>query len=125
PELDRATRAGRLPTSLQDRVALGEQIGFALADLGDALSEQLIARLGELAIAQSTRPSASVTELRHAYLIRADDLTAFDEAVQAIRDELDETYTLEYVGPLPPFDFTDVSLEAGPRTDETAPRWGW
>jgi hypothetical protein len=125
PELEHATRAGRLPTTLQDRVALGEQIGFALAELCDALSEQLIARLGKLAVAQATRPSTSVTELRHAYLIRADDLPAFDEAVQEIREVLDETHAIEYVGPLPPFDFTNVELEAGPRRDDPARHWGW
>jgi hypothetical protein len=125
PELERATRGGAIPQSLPDRVALGEKISFALADVNEALGEQLLEHVGDLAVAHAVRPSATVTELRHAYLIRFDDLSAFDAAVQELRTELDETYTLEYVGPLPAFDFTDLELEAGPRADESQHRWGW
>ena len=125
PALERVARLGTLPSTLSDRVALGEQMSFALADLRDALGDQLLDRVGDLAVAHALRPSSSVTELRHAYLIRAEDLPEVDAVIDAFRAELDESFELEYVGPLPAFDFTEVELEAGPRSVQEGHRWGW
>jgi hypothetical protein len=125
PSLAHIVRSGGLPKNLSRRVALGEQIGVALAELSAALGRQMLERLGDLAVEHTERPSASVTELRHAFLIRADDLAAFDQAVGELRAELEPLHQLEYVGPLPAFDFTDARIEAGPRSESSAHRWGW
>lgn len=107
--------------SLDDRIEIGHEISEALGDLRDQLGDQLLARLGGLALAHAHVRSDEVTELRHAYLIRAEDLSAFDAKVQELRTHL-PSCAIEYVGPLPPFEFTDldVDVDTGERT-----RRGW
>lgn len=107
--------------SLEDRIEIGQEIGEVLGELRDLLGDQLVERLGDLAIAHAQVRSDEVTELRHAYLIRADDLAAFDHKVQELRASL-PACSIEYVGPLPPFEFTDVDL--GVTTGERS-RWGF
>ncbi|HEX8106331.1 MAG TPA: GvpL/GvpF family gas vesicle protein [Kofleriaceae bacterium] len=110
------------PERLDDRVRRGEQISARLAERRDELGEQVLARLQRLAVAHTTLRSQIATEVKHAYLIRAEALHEFDEAVQTLRDELGERYAIEYAGPLPPFEFTELShgAQAPARS-----RWGW
>lgn len=110
------------PEQLDDRVRRGEQIGARLAERRDELGQRVLARLQPLAVAHTTVRSQSATEVSHAYLIRAEALAEFDAAVQALRDDLGERYAIEYAGPLPPFEFTELSHDA----QAPAPsRWGW
>jgi hypothetical protein len=110
------------PEQLDDRVRRGEQINARLAERRDELGEQVLARLQPLAVAHTTVRSQTATEVKHAYLIRAEALHEFDEAVQALRDDLGERYAIEYAGPLPAFEFTDLSHGAGAPARS---RWGW
>lgn len=112
--------AGARPERLDGRVQRGAQISARLAERRDELGEQVRARLQPLAIAHTTVRSQSATEVHHAYLIRAEALRAFDQAVQALRDALGERHAIEYAGPLPAFEFTDLSSGARAPT-----RWGW
>jgi hypothetical protein len=114
------TRAGS--ASLEDRIELGQEISEALGEQRDQLGDRLVEHLGDLAVAHAHLRSEEVTELRHAYLVRADELFAFDAKVEALRAGLPPTYTIEYVGPLPPFDFTDLDIELRERAKS---RWGW
>jgi hypothetical protein len=42
--------------------------------------------------------------------------------VRDLSDDLGDGYAMEYAGPLPPFEFTDLSSgEHAP----ARPRWGW
>jgi hypothetical protein len=86
------------------------------------LGARLLERLGGLAVAHAQLHSEGETDLRQAYLIAASVLPEFDEAVRQLRAELTPAQAMEYVGPLPPFDFTDVELEA---PNDGSPRWGW
>lgn len=118
------------PEPLDDRVRHGEQIGARLAERRDELGEQVRARLQPLAVAHASVRAEAATEVKHAYLIRADALPAFDAAVQALRSDLGEHYEVEYAGPLPAFEFTDLVTGLGtpPAHDARAParsRWGW
>jgi hypothetical protein len=110
--------AGARPKRLDDQVQRGAQIGARLAERRDELGEQVRARLQPLAVAHTTVDSQTATEVNHAYLIRAEALCAFDAAVQELREELGERHAIEYAGPLPAFEFTDLSRGA-------PARWGW
>ncbi len=117
PELARGRRE-----QLEDRIQQGERISAGLAGRRDELSEHVLARLERRAIACRTIRPQAATEVRQAYLIRAEALAEFDEAVRALGDDLGEGYAIEYAGPLPPFEFTDLpeSAHAPARS-----RWGW
>jgi hypothetical protein len=117
PELARVR-----PKQLDDRVRQGERISAELAERQDGLSEYVLARLQRHAVACRTIRPQAATEVRHAYLICAETLAEFDEAVRDLSDDLGDRYAIEYAGPLPPFEFTDLSYgEHAP----ARPRWGW
>ena len=121
PRLQRwRTRAGS--RSFDERIEVGREISETLGALRDELSDRVSDRLGALAVAHAQLRPEDVTELRHAYLIRANQLSEFDDAVRLIRAELPPTCEVEYIGPLPPFEFTDIELIA-PRSAHN--RWGW
>ncbi|HEX3758711.1 MAG TPA: GvpL/GvpF family gas vesicle protein [Kofleriaceae bacterium] len=114
------------PEPLDDRVRYGEQISARLAERRDELADQVLARLQPLAVAHAAIRPEAATELKHAYLIRAEALPAFDRAVQALRDDLGERYAIEYAGPLPAFEFTDLVTDLAPDAPPPArSRWGW
>ncbi|MGN6105158.1 MAG: GvpL/GvpF family gas vesicle protein [Kofleriaceae bacterium] len=121
PGLLRAWRTRASAGGFDGQVEVGEAVSGQLSELRDALSEELLARLEGLAVAHKVLGTEAVTELRHAYLVSADRLPAFDAAVQQLRDALGAAYAIEYVGPLPPFEFTDVE----PRAPAGRSRWGW
>ncbi len=120
PDLRHVVRAhGREPLSV--RVELGRQASLQLAARRDKLGEDVHSRLAVHAEAHASLATHSVTELHQAYLVRADKLGEFDDAVSALRQELGETYEIEYVGPLPAFDFTDVEIDPNGQRRH----WGW
>lgn len=116
PELARVR-----PEQLDDRIRQGERISAELAERQDELGERVLSRLQQHAVACRTLRPQAATEVRHAYLIRAEALAEFDEAVRALSDDLGDGYAIEYAGPLPPFEFTDLSDDA----PAARPRWGW
>lgn len=117
PELARAR-----PEQLDDRIQRGERISAELAERRDELGEHVRERLQQHAVACATIQPQDATEVRHAYLIRAEAIAEFDEAVRDLTDDLGEGYAIEYAGPLPPFEFTDLPYEADAPARS---RWGW
>lgn len=117
PELARVR-----PEQFDDRVQQGERISAELAERRDALGEHVLAHLQQHAVACTTLQPQDATEVRHAYLIPAKALAEFDEAVRDLSDDLGDGYAIEYAGPLPPFEFTDLSYGAHA---PARPRWGW
>lgn len=107
---------------LDDRIQQGERISAELTGRRDELSERVLARLEPRAVAcKPIRPQAD-TEVRHAYLVRAEALAEFDEAVRDLSADLGDGYAIEYAGPLPSFEFTDPSFGAHVPARS---RWGW
>lgn len=108
--------------ALTTRIEIGEQISSLLAARRTMLDDLVITRLGPLSTADLRSPTEEVTALCHVFLIEADRLDRFDEAVGQLRDELGDAYAVEYVGPLPAFDFIDIQI----KPPHLAPaRWGW
>jgi hypothetical protein len=121
PDLRRTTRAHGHDGALEYRVELGKETSILLAERRDRLSERLLDRLSGHAEAHALLAAYAVTELRHAYLVRADGLAAFDDLVRTVCEEMGDGHEVEYVGPLPAFDFTDVNLT--PPVQHS--RWSW
>lgn len=118
--------AGVRREQLDDRIRQGERISAELAGRRDELSEHVLACLERQAVACRTIRPQAATELRHAYLIRAEALAEFDEAVRGLSDDLGEGYAIEYAGPLPPFEFTEEFTDLPHGAHAPArPRWGW
>jgi hypothetical protein len=115
-------RAQARSLRLDDLIALGQEIGETLSEVRDQLDDQVVSRVQGLAVAHAHLEPEGVTDVRHAYLVRAADLPAFDEAVRALRAELPTSHAIEYVGPLPPFEFTELELEPA---ETEGRRWGW
>nr|WP_296071693.1 GvpL/GvpF family gas vesicle protein [uncultured Actinoplanes sp.] len=103
-----------------DRIRLGEEISLRLAERRDELGDDIRAQLENVTVAYAPCRPGEYTALRQAYLVPASGLARFDAAVHAVRAGLGPEYTVRSVGPLPPFDFTDVR----PRPAGTG-QWGW
>jgi len=121
PELARA----RPEQQIDDRIQRGEQISAGLAERRDELAELVLERLQPHAVACTTIQPQDATEVRHAYLIRAEALAEFDAAVRELSDDLGDGYAIEYAGPLPAFEFTDLPSEAHAPHAPDQSRWGW
>jgi hypothetical protein len=121
PDLKRVVHAHSHDETLDFRVKLGRHTSLQLAERRDELSDHVLSRLSINAEAHAFLATSSVTELYQAYLVRADKVSDFDGAVSALREELGDTYEVEYVGPLPAFDFTDVEIDPNRQPH----RWGW
>lgn len=121
PDLKRVVRAYGADGTLDVRVEVGRQTSARLAERRDQLCDHVLSRLSVHAEAHAFLATQAVTELHQAYLVRVDKLGDFDRAVSALLEELGDTYSAEYVGPLPAFEFTDVEID--PRRHHT--RWGW
>jgi hypothetical protein len=103
-----------------DRIRLGEEISVGLAERRDEIGDHVRARLERLAAAYKPCRPADYTVLRQAYLVHRSELARFDAAVRDVRAGLGRDCAVNSVGPLPPFDFTDVQ----PRPLSVG-RWGW
>lgn len=127
PELRRMVQGGQgRGGSLTYRIDIGERVSEGLAERRAALDARVAATLRPLAVDYGSHTSDELTVLSQFYLIRAADLGRFDDAVQRLRSNLDNRYTVGYVGPLPPLDFTG-DVERPPATGDSrgGSRWGW
>ncbi|HEV7896613.1 MAG TPA: GvpL/GvpF family gas vesicle protein [Planosporangium sp.] len=107
---------------LNARIGVGEEISRALDGRRGEISSRIVEILGHLAVSYVVRLPDDVTLASHAFLVRAERLADFDEVVEQLRVDLGEHYDIEYVGPLPAFDF----VEDGMRLPETSSRrWSW
>jgi len=94
-----------------DKIELGQMIERALESTREADAERLLARLRPLALEVKQNPiTLDMLVLNSAFLIEADKQAAFDEAVNALDEEMSLRLTLKYAGPLPPFNFLQLNL---------------
>jgi len=108
-------RIGRLPdaAAYYDRIRIGELVAAEIDAHRQQDEELALARLEPLTVAASAEPVASEGgAFNLAFLVEADAVDAFSQAVGFLRDELGERVTLRYVGPLPPYSFADTDLSA-------------
>lgn len=112
---------------------LGQRVAALLVEHRQQLADEIVAKLRPMAIRDAPRSVIEGPEdpvLRWAFLISADDLAIFDEAVVSLRAAY-PNLAIRYVGPLPAAHFVDWRG----RTDETGDgsldafqadgSWGW
>ncbi|NJC68329.1 GvpL/GvpF family gas vesicle protein [Planosporangium thailandense] len=122
PQLRRLVDRARTGGALDARIGLGEEISRALDAHRGVLADRVVQMLADLAVSHAVRLPDDVTLASHAFLVPAARLAEVDGAVQRLRADLGADYGIEYVGPLPAFDFIDGE----PRRPEPAQgRWGW
>jgi hypothetical protein len=99
--------------SRPERIALGERVAAAV-DARRAQDEQvLLDRLRPLASDVRVEPGESErVALNAQLLIRRDRRAELDEAVRDLRGALEGYLGIRYIGPLPPYSFSELSLEA-------------
>lgn len=119
PELKRRSDRLRAAGAGQDAwVDLGEQVAQAVQARREADEEQIIARLEPVAERIIVDPPGHEREVaRLQLLVKRDRREPLDRAVEKLAGEQEGRYVVRYVGPLAPYSFCDLALDA-----ETA--WG-
>jgi hypothetical protein len=105
--------------SRPERIALGERVAAAI-DARRAQDEQaLLEELRPLATDLRVEPPRGERiALNAQLLIPRDRRPALDEAVRDLGHALEGYLAIRYIGPLPPYSFTALSLETGEAVDE-------
>jgi hypothetical protein len=107
---------GKLPkeAGYYGRIRLGEAVAGEVDRLRAEDEGLALDRLAPLAVAsRSEAISAQDAAFNLAFLVERGRVDEFGKAVAALAGELGERLQIRYVGPLPPYSFTDVELTGG------------
>jgi Gas vesicle synthesis protein GvpL/GvpF len=101
------------PEAHAARVELGERLANAVETRRGEVEAALVDQLSPLAVdVQLDPPHSERVVTTTQLLIRREDRPALDERVRALGEALTGLMTFRYVGPLPPYSFTAMSLDA-------------
>jgi hypothetical protein len=106
----------RLPEleTRQQRIELGEVVAERLTARREQDEQALLDQLSPLATEVRVDPPGSDRVALNAHLlVRRDRRSTLDDVVGVLGRALQGHLALRYIGPLPPYSFTDLSLEAG------------
>jgi Gas vesicle synthesis protein GvpL/GvpF len=114
----------------QSALEAGQHVAQLLIEHRQRLAEEIVERLRPIAVRDTPRSVITGPEdpvLRWAFLVKADDITTFDETMVSIRAAY-PSLAIRYVGPLPAAHFVD--WRTTPDSEETDPfqaqgNWGW
>jgi hypothetical protein len=115
-------QARRNGNALNLRIGIGEEISHALDVRRGEISNRIVEILSPLTVSHVVRLPDDVRRSSHAFLVDAERLVDFDDLVQQVRADLGENYDIEYVGPLPAFDFIGSELR---QPEASSGRWSW
>lgn len=94
--------------SYYDRIQLGELVAAEVDRHRARDADLVLSRLEPLAVAAKAEPPGTKDgAFNTAFLVRRDGVDAFSDAVQRLGDEIGDRIRIRYVGPLPPYSFTD------------------
>jgi hypothetical protein len=117
PEIVRRTAAIQGLSEIEsraERIELGQLIAERVTARRDQDEQLLLDRLSPFATdVRLEPPSSERVALNAQLLVRRDRRSALDDAVGVLGAALQGHLALRYIGPLPPYSFTDLSLEAG------------
>jgi vacuolar-type H+-ATPase subunit I/STV1 len=104
----------RARRSVQDSIDLGERVAQALEAWRERDADAILASLAPLAT-ETVLGDLIVDQmvLNAAFLVPADSLDAFDEAVDEVGRRHGGRLRFRYFGPLPPYSFSAVELGTG------------
>jgi hypothetical protein len=114
PDLARASAAiapGDDPLTHQERVQVGERVAEAVEERRAEVESALLHALSPVAEDVVVEPPGSErVALSGQLLVRRDRRSELDAKVRELGAALESELAFRYVGPLPPYSFTDVSL---------------
>lgn len=100
-------------TTLTERVALGQMVQTALERRRAALSEQVIAKLEGVTRDMVINPMMDDSMVANlALLIDKSQSGELDDRLQRLDAELDGQFHIRCVGPLPPYSFATIAIQA-------------
>jgi hypothetical protein len=96
-----------------EQIRAGERATKALEAMRTTFAEDMITRVADCTVDHATRARFSDAMItNHAFLIPRSKLSEFDEHVNAMAASIDDSIKLSYIGPVPPFTFVDLRMEA-------------
>jgi hypothetical protein len=117
PEIVRRTAAIQGLSEIEsrnERIELGQMISERVTARREQDERLLLDRLSPFATeVRVDPPSSERVALNAQMLVRRDRRVALDEAVSVLGAALEGHLAIRYIGPLPPYSFADLSLEAG------------
>jgi hypothetical protein len=91
-----------------ERINLGEAVAGEVERARERDGAMVISRLGSLAVASRLEPPGTPdAAVNAAFLVERSRVDEFSEAVARLTDEVGERMRLRYLGPLPPYSFTE------------------
>jgi len=95
----------------RQRMAIGEMVEQALRSEKDIVKADILDALSPLAVEVKTNDTyGELMIINAAFFVEKEKETGFDQQVQELGDKYGEKITLKYVGPLPPFNFVNISI---------------
>lgn len=94
-----------------ERIRLGEMIEAAMDKKRDEDAEEILGRLRPLAY--RTRTNKTITDrmvLNAAFLIDQNREHEFDHTIQHLDEEMGKRLMFKYVGPVPPYNFVNITV---------------
>jgi hypothetical protein len=100
--------------SRQERIELGELVAERVTARREQDAQALLDALSPLVTeVRVDEPGSERVALNAQLLVRRDRRSVLDDAVEVLGAALQGQLALRYLGPLPPYSFTDLSLGAG------------
>jgi hypothetical protein len=94
-----------------ERIRLGEMIEAALSKKRDEDAEKILERLRPLVY--KSRVNKVITDkmvLNAAFLVNHEHEAEFDQAMQSLDAEMGKRLMFKYVGPVPPYNFVNITI---------------
>lgn len=99
--------------SYYGRIRLGELVAGEIARRREEDSTRALERLEPLAVhARADEPTSAEAAFNLAFLVERNAIESFSSAVAGLGEELGDRVQIRYVGPLPPYSFTEAELSA-------------
>lgn len=115
PELrearDRLAGSGREPTR-EEKLDLGQAVDAVLGTLRDEYARRVEQALGPVAECKFRPPRHEKEFVNAALLVPKDRQADFETAVRSLGGLFPDSFTVEELGPFPPYDFVDLHVES-------------
>ncbi len=110
---DRMATGGREATR-EEKIDLGQLVDAVLGRLRDEYARRIEQALGAVAESKRNPPRREKEFVNGAFLVPKDRQAEFDAAVESLAGLFPDSFTVEVVGPFPPYDFVDLHVTSLP-----------
>ena len=113
-QLRERVRARPKAATYYDRIQLGELVAGEVDQARERDSATVLGRLEPLAVAARREPPGTPdAAVNAAFLVERSRVDEFSEAVARLAEEVEDRMRLRYLGPLPPYSFTEEQEAVG------------